>query len=168
MVQNLATTGRQLTEGFNTAVKALGDNVTQGVNQLLQVPATGLRGLRLPGLGQGAGALNLADPLGLFRGGSSHNNNPNGFLGNGGNPLAAVTNVVKAFGQVEDVILPRGLPRPSALILGVTTPTEPVATDMNGVVLPTTRGAGTSIGIEGGQRPAAERRVGRQAGVQAV
>lgn len=167
MVNQLATTGRQLTEGFNQTVKALGDNLTQGVNQLLQVPATGLRGLRLPGLGGqgGAGALNLADPLGLFRrGGSSHNNNAGGLLG-GGNPLNAVTNVVKAFGQVEDVFLPRGVPRPSALILGITTPTEPVIE--NGAVVPTT-GAGTSIGIEGGQRPAAERRIGRQAGVQAV
>lgn len=166
MVNQLATTGRQLTEGFNTSIKALGDNLTQGVNQLLQVPATGLRGLRLPGLGgQGAGALNLADPLGLFRGGSSHNNNAGGGLLGGGNPLAAVNNVVKAFSQVEDVILPRGLPRPSALILGATTPTELVTE--NGAIIPTT-GQGTSIGIEGGQRPAAERRVGRQAGVQAV
>lgn len=165
MVNQLATTGRQLTEGFNQSIKALGDNLTQGVNQLLQVPATGLRGLRLPGLGgQGGGALNLADPLGLFRGGrggSSHNNNPNGAA----NPLNAVTNVVKAFEQVEDVILPRGLPRPSALILGVTTPEQAVVD--NGPVVPTA-GAGTTIGIEGGQRPAAERRVGRQAGVQAV
>lgn len=166
MVNQLATTGRQLTEGFNQSIKALGDNLTQGVNQLLQVPSTGLRGLRLPGLGgQGGGALNLADPLGLFKGGSSHNNNAGGLLGNGGNPLNAVTNVVKAFGQVEDVILPRGVPRPSALILGITTPTEAVIE--NGAVVPTT-GAGTSIGIEGGQRPAAERRIGRQAGVQAV
>lgn len=174
--QAIATTGRQLTETLNTTVKQLGDTATATLNQLLQAPAAGLRGLRLPGIGGQAGAPNLLDPLGLlsgggpFGGGSSHRGNPNGFNGllgplGPGDALAPVRNLVQAFSQIEDVAIPRGLPRPSQIILGTITPEAPAAVDEVAAPIP---GEQAVLGVEGAQRPAAQRRAGRMLGVQAV
>lgn len=164
-LQAIATTGRQLTETLNATVRNLGDTATSTLNQLLQAPATGLRGLRLPGVGGQAG--NLLDPLGILKGGgggSSHGNT-NGFPLNGINALAPLRGFVQAFSQIEDVAIPRGLPRPSAIILGAITPQAPTPTEEAIAPAP---GGGAVAGVEGAQRPAGARRPGRQLGVQTV
>ena len=167
MVQGLANTGRQLTEALNQTVQQLGNTATSTLNQLLQAPATGLRGLRLPGIGGQAGVPNLLDPLGLLSGagGSSHRGNPNGFGVGGVNALAPLRSLLQPFSQIEEVAIPRGLPRPTALILGALTPEQPAPVDPAAAPLP---GGGAVAGVEGAQRPAGARRLGRQLGVQTV
>jgi hypothetical protein len=98
-------------------------------------------------------------------GGSSHGGNQNGFPLNGINALAPLRGMVQAFSQIEDVAIPRGLPRPSALILGAITPGQPPPTEEVAAPAP---GGGAVAGVEGAQRPASARRTGRQLGVQAV
>jgi hypothetical protein len=98
-------------------------------------------------------------------GGSSHRGNPNGFPLNGINALAPLRNMVQAFSQIEDVAIPQGLPRPSAIILGAITPEQPAPTEEVAAPAP---GGGAVAGVEGAQRPASARRTGRMLGVQAV
>lgn len=102
----LATSARQLNEQANQVVKSLGDSFTQTTNQLLASAAQGLPALPpLPGAqgnpGNGRG-------------------NPNG-APNGGFPQLQQlipAPALQAVSQVEDVLLPPGVPRPSQALLG--------------------------------------------------
>lgn len=105
----LLSTVRQVTEQLNTTNKQLSDTLTRTGGQLLG-------GLAFPGIpGLGAG-----NPGGSTH--NTHNSNPNGILGgNGGLPnIAALfpAGVAQAFRQLEEVAIPAGVPRISALIPG--------------------------------------------------
>lgn len=167
-LQAIATTGRQINESINQTLRSLGDTATSTVNALLQAPAAGFRGLPFPGAQ--AGAPNLLDPLGIFAAASNPRNrrgNPNGLLNGGLLPTGLIPrNALQAFAQIEDVILPPGIQGPTRILLQATRPVGPVVEEV-----PTAPAAGAERfvpGVEGAQRPAAARRVGRMLGVTAV
>ncbi len=105
----LATSARQLNEQANQAVKSLGDSFTQTTNQLLATAAQGLPPLPpLPGA--------QASNPGNGRGNS-----------NGGSGLPQLqqlipTQALQAVSQVEDVLLPPGIPRPSQTLFQAARP----------------------------------------------
>ena len=98
----VANAAKTLTEQANVTVKGLSDGLTQATSQILTQAAQGLPGLPALG-GQGTPA-----------------------RANGG-PLAGLAQIVAPFTQLEEVILPKGLPRPSQLLLGTTAPARPPA-----------------------------------------
>ena len=93
----VANAAKTLTEQANITVKSLSDGLTQATSQILTQAAQGLPGLPMLG-GQG----------------NPGRGNPNG------GPLAGLAQIVAPFTQLEEVILPKGLPRPSQMILGTT------------------------------------------------
>ncbi len=154
----LLSTVRQVTEQLNVTNKQVSDTLTRTGGQLLG----GLAFPPLPGL------------AGNNPGGSSHNThngNPNGILGgNGGLPnIAALfpAGVAQAFRQLEEVAIPAGVPRISALIPGaggrqtaeIMAAEEPAPT-------PVTQNGPRAIGVavNGSRSPM---RKGRALGVQA-
>lgn len=150
----LATSARQLNEQANQVVKSLGDSFTQTTNQLLASAAQGLPALPLPGAQSG-------NP-GHSRG------NPNG-APNGGFPALQQlipAQALQAVSQVEDVLLPPGIPRPSQALLQATGArprrAAPAMEEAAPAAAPVTR-VGVA-GVEG----ANARRAGRALGIQAV
>ena len=108
-LEPLATAARQFNEQANLAVRGLGDTLTQTANTLLQVPA------QLPL------ALPLPNGVGGRRNNPGHNGNPNGNPNSNGifpalNQLVP-TQALQPLTQVEDVIIPAGLPRPTRVLL---------------------------------------------------
>lgn len=98
----LANTARTVTEQLNVTNKALSDSVATTAGQLLTSLSQGI-----PGLGGN---------------GNTHNGNPNGGQAAGLPGLAALfpAGAIQAVSQLEEVIIPAGIPRPSALLTGVT------------------------------------------------
>lgn len=91
----IANTARTFNEQANTTVKALSDSITQASNTVLTGLAQGLPGL--PGLGGGNPGR-----------GNTHN----------GGAVNIAQQLLAPFSQLEDVLLPPGLPRPSQVLLG--------------------------------------------------
>ena len=152
----LATSARQINEQANQVVKSLGDSFTQTTNQLLSSAAQGLPPLPLPGA-------QSSNP-GHSRG------NPNG-ASNGGLPTLQQlipAQALQAVSQVEDVLLPPGLPRPSQAFLGAARPRRPAPPTEE--VAPTTAATRprATPGVEGAQSPTTARRPSRALGVQAL
>ncbi|KKM66361.1 hypothetical protein LCGC14_1481910, partial [marine sediment metagenome] len=109
---NMASSLRMVGEQANTAIKTLGDGVAQGASQML------------------TSAAQAAPPLPGIPGAQG---NPG--RGNPGNPGPKValpqlipTAALRAFSQVEEIVLPKGAPRPAATLLktaGVQPPPAP-------------------------------------------
>ena len=160
----LATTARQVGEQANATLKGLGDSLTQTTSQLLATAAQapGLPGL--PGLPAGIPGLTAAR-------GSSHRGNPNGNQLFPTPQQLVPAGLLQAFSGIEDVVIPRGLPRPSQVLLGVTParrPGAPVAEVPVTPMVPVAVTERVAAGVEGAQRPAAIRRPSRALGIQAV
>ncbi len=100
-VAGIANAAKTLNEQANITVKSLSDGFTQATSQLLTQAAQGLPGLPVVP-GQAAARGNQA-------------------------PLAGLQQIVAPFTQLEDVVLPAGLPRPSQLLLGAAAPARPRA-----------------------------------------
>jgi hypothetical protein len=106
-LEPLTTAARQFNEQANLAARGLGDSLTQTANTLLQVPA------QLP----------LALPLPNGVGGRRNNpGNSNGNPNGGGQLFPALdqlvpTQALQPLTQVEDVVIPAGLPRPTRVLL---------------------------------------------------
>lgn len=111
----LATSARQLNEQANQAVKSLGDSFIQTTNQLLATAAQGLP--PLPPL-PGAQATNPVNSRGNPNGGNQFPQLPT--------PQQLIpAQALQAVSQVEDVLLPPGIPRPSQALLQATRPRRP-------------------------------------------
>jgi hypothetical protein len=135
-----ANTIRQLGETANQTVMTLGNQFAQTNSQILRAVATGAPPgpLALPllnGLAPGANA----NP--------GHNGNPNG-AGPFGLPVP--TEALRALGQLENSILPQGLPRPSAILLAAANG-RPPAEAVEEATRPPTEPArfGAQVGVEG-------------------
>lgn len=101
----IANTARTFNEQANVTLKSLSDTVTQASNNLLTGLAQGLPGL--PALG----------------GGNPGRGNPNG----GAAAVPSIQTLLAPFSQLEDVLLPPGLPRPSQVLLGTAPRPRPAA-----------------------------------------
>lgn len=95
---------RQLGEQAQVGLKQLGDTVATGASQMLGTLGAPLRG--------GAGALRLPGLPGL----TSNPGNP-GNPNNLGGLLAPLTAPLQMVSQLEEVAIPRGMPRPAAQLL---------------------------------------------------
>lgn len=95
----LANTARTVTEQLNVTNKALSDSVALTTGQLLTSLTQGI-----PGLGGNGGG------------------NPNGQAGLGLPGLQTLfpAGALQAVTSLEEVVIPAGIPRPSALLAGVT------------------------------------------------
>jgi hypothetical protein len=156
-LSTLATSARQLNEQANQVVKSLGDSFTQTTNQLLASAAQGLPALPpLPG----AQASNPGNSRG----------NPNG-APNGGFPQLQQlipAQALQAVSQVEDVLLPPGIPRPSQTLLQATGARPRRPAPMPAEEAPAAPAAPARVGVTAGVEGANARRAGRALGVQAV
>ena len=95
----LASSARVMGEQANTAIKSLGDAFSQSTSQLLSTAAQAVP--PLPGAPGGQqGNPNRGNP------------GPQAQL-----PSLIPTQALRAFSQVEEIVLPKGLPRPSAALL---------------------------------------------------
>jgi hypothetical protein len=111
----LASSARQLNEQANQVVKSLGDSFTQTTNQLLASAAQGLP--PLPPL-PGAQASNPGNSRGNPNGGNQFPQLPT--------PQQLIpAQALQAVSQVEDVLLPPGIPRPSQALLQAARPRRP-------------------------------------------
>ena len=155
----LANSARQINEQANQVVKSLGDSFTQTTNQLLASAAQGLPALPLPGAQSGNPGNSRGNPNG---------GNPNG-APNGGFPTLQQlipAQALQAVSQVEDVLLPPGLPRPSQALLQATgaRPRRQAPAPAAETPAATPTRVGVTAGVEG----ANARRTGRALGIQAV
>ena len=96
---------KQMGEQANVAIQSLGTGMTRATSQTLDALMGGLPGLPgMPGAAP-APAMNAGLPM------------PGALL---------PANLTQALGQVENLLIPPGLPRPSQVLAGVTpTPTPP-------------------------------------------
>lgn len=94
---------KQMGEQANVAIQSLGTGMTRATSQTLDALMGGLPGLPgLPGTpGAPAPAMNAGLPTGALM----------------------PANLTQALGQVENLLIPPGLPRPSQVLAGVTPPT---------------------------------------------
>lgn len=156
----LASSARQINEQANQVVKSLGDSFTQTTNQLLTSAAQGLPALPpLPGAQQQSSHNQRGNP-----------NGPNQFPQFPGPQQLIPTQALQAVSQVEDVILPPGLPRPSQALLqaaGVR-PRRAPAPPMEEVPPVAAEPRRVIPGVEGAQVPATARRPSRALGIQAL
>lgn len=113
----VANTVRQIGESANQTVQSVGNQFAQVTSQGLRAVASGGPPLPLPGVAGGI-PLPFGNP-----GGSSHNNNNNG---NQAGPLGLPSlqqllpvQAIQAVGQLENSILPAGVPRISQLLLSM-------------------------------------------------
>ncbi len=162
----LATSARQLNEQANQVVKSLGDSITQTTNQLLASAAQGLPALPpLPG----AQASNPGNNPGNHRG-NPNGGNPNG-APNGGFPTLQQlipAQAIQAVSQVEDVLLPPGLPRPSQALLQATGAKPRRQAPAPAAESPAAPATSARVGVTAGVEGANARRTGRALGIQAV
>lgn len=147
----LANTARQIGEQANNTLQGVGNSLTQATSQLL---ATAAKGPGLPGL-----PLRLPGIPGLGGGGgSTHRGNSNGFP----------AGLISAFTGIEDVVIPRGLPRPSQVLLGLGGPKKTAEVEEPAAPVPPAPAATVTPGVEGAQRPTELQRPSRALGIQSV
>jgi hypothetical protein len=109
----IASSARQLNEQANQAVKSLGDSFTQTTNQFLASAAQAAPPLPpLPGAQQGSHS-------------RGNPNGPNQFPQLPTPQQLIPAQALQAVSQVEDVLLPPGIPRPSQALLQATRPRRP-------------------------------------------
>ncbi len=151
-----ANTLQQLGATATQTITSLGNNLNQTASQLLRGLSSGAAlplPLGLPPL-PGLAAIN-----GAINGGSTHNNgNPNGNqagpLGLPGLPTLqqlVPIQAIQAIGQLENTILPPGVPRVSQMLLAAFGPAVAVAepaTPVETGLIPTER-LGANVGLEG-------------------
>lgn len=119
-----ANTIRQIGESANQTVQSVGNQFAQVTSQGLRAVASGGPPLPLPGV---AGGIPLPFATGNPNGGGNSNGNPNGNPnGNQTGPLGLPSlqqvlpiQAIQAVGQLENSILPAGIPRVSQLLLSV-------------------------------------------------
>lgn len=97
---------KQMGEQANVAIQSLGTGMTRATSQTLDALMGGLPGLPgMPGAPAPARNAGLPTPGGLMP-----------------------ANLTQALSQVENLLIPPGLPRPSQVLAGVTPPTPPPPT----------------------------------------
>ncbi|MDP3063428.1 MAG: hypothetical protein Q8O40_09505 [Chloroflexota bacterium] len=120
LLKPMADTAGQLTAQLNIGVKSLGDNLTKMTAAILPKGVLGLPPLpELPPL-PGMPAGNPGNP--------GHGNPGNPGKAAAGLPVfPGLPDMTKAITSVEDVLIPQGLPKPSAILAGMAAPTPPTA-----------------------------------------
>ena len=139
-----ANTLRTLGDGGTQAISQLGNQLTRAASQLLGGVAGG------PGVAQAGLPLPLGLPAlpGIAPNGAAAGNGP---LGLPSIQSLVPIQAVQALGQLENSVLPPGVPRISALLLGIAQPAAaptPAAPEVEMGLRPATR-IGAAVGVEG-------------------
>lgn len=135
-----ANTLRTLGDGGTQAISQLGNQLTRAASQLLGGVAGGPGGVPLP--------LGLPALPGIAANGNGAANGP---LGLPGLQQLVPIQAIQALGQLENAVVPPGLPRVSALLLGIAQPAAAPTPDIPTVetgLRPAAR-PGTGVGVEG-------------------